>query len=63
MIVDFKNFLDNNTNICIIEIVCGITTPTVRDYDDILTEDVKLIRVNPIHFYTGKKIKNKSCLI
>lgn len=62
----FKNFLDNNTNICIIEIGCGITTPTVRDYDDILTEDridIKLIRVNPIHYYIDEKLRNKSCMI
>ena len=41
---NFKKFRDNNTNVCIIELGCGIITPTVRHYDELLLEtrsDVK----------------------
>jgi NAD-dependent SIR2 family protein deacetylase len=55
-----------NKNICILELGCGINTPTVRDYNEILVEDrsdITLIRVNPIHWYVPEKIQNKSSMI
>ena len=63
---NFKKFRDNNTNICIIELGCGIITPTVRQYDELLLEsrsDVSLIRVNPDHWFVPDNIQSKSCMI
>ena len=63
---NFKKFRDNNTNICIIELGCGIITPTVRHYDELLLEtrsDVKLIRVNPDHWVVPSNIESSCCMI
>ena len=63
---NFKKFRDNNTNICIIELGSGIITPTVRHYDELLVEsrnDVKLIRVNPDHWFVPTNIQDRSCMI
>jgi NAD-dependent SIR2 family protein deacetylase len=63
---DRLNIFLKNKNICIIELGCGINTPTVRDYDEILVEtrpDISLIRVNPIHWYVPEKLQSRSCMI
>jgi NAD-dependent SIR2 family protein deacetylase len=62
---NLKKFLENK-DICIIELGCGINTPTIRDYNEILVEtrdDINLIRVNPTHWYVPEQLQNKSCML
>lgn len=56
--VSFEKWIKETKHILIIELGCGVTVPTIKEYNSILCErkDVKMIVVNIKHYNTGENI-------